>query len=126
MAPKNSARRILSVDDEPDILSTRHAILEMAGYEVFSAINGRLAVELFAEIEVDLVLMDYRMPGMDGGMVAREMKKRRPQVPVVIVSGVPVDEEVLTSIDGFLQKGEGPGPMLKTVERLLAPCKVQQ
>jgi CheY-like chemotaxis protein len=120
VSPNNASRRILSVDDESDILYSRQAILELAGYEVWSAANGRQALERFEAGGVDLVLVDYRMPGMDGAAVAREIKKRKPQVPVVMVSGVPVDDEVLATIDCFLQKGQGPVPMLKSIARLLA------
>ena len=82
----------MSVDDEPGILVTRQAILENEGYEVLSAADGEQALRLFAVQAVDLVLLDYLMPGMDGGAVAQEMKNRKPLVPVIIVSASPVEE----------------------------------
>ena len=77
---------ILSVDDEPRLLQTREKLLQFAGYEVLSAANGEKALEIFAAHPVDLVLLDFRMPGMDGGIVAQQMKRRKPLVPVVMVS----------------------------------------
>ena len=65
---------ILSVDDEPSILFTRHKLLQAAGYDVLSAADGEQALHFFAMHAVDLVLLDYAMPGIDGGIVAREMK----------------------------------------------------
>ena len=86
-ASKNGIRRILSVDDEPGILLTRQAILEKEGYKVLSAVDGEQALGLFAVQAVHLVLLDYLMPRMDGGAVAQEMKKRKPLVPTIMVSG---------------------------------------
>ena len=71
-------RLILSVDDEPGILVTRQLILENAGYEVLSAADGEQALHLFRAHAVDLVLLDYVMPGMDGGVVAQEIKNAKP------------------------------------------------
>jgi CheY-like chemotaxis protein len=64
----------LSVADEPGILVSRQLILESEGYEVLSSADGEQALRMFAGQPVDLVLLDYVMPGMNGGVVAREMK----------------------------------------------------
>jgi CheY-like chemotaxis protein len=87
---KNGTRLILSVDDEPRILVSRQLILESEGCEVLSAADGEQALETFAGQPVDLVLLDYVMPGMDGGVVAKAIKNHNPRVPVVIVSASPV------------------------------------
>src|ERR1700746_2370920 len=81
---KNGTRLILSVDDEPAILVSRQLILENEGYEVLSATDGEQALRMFAGRPVDLVLLDYLMPGMDGGAVAKEIKNHNPQVPIVL------------------------------------------
>lgn len=122
----NGTKRILSVDDEPGILFTRQAILEKEGYKVLSAVDGEHALHLFALQAVDLVLLDYLMPGMDGGAVAQEMKKRKPLVPVIMVSGSSVPEHTLTCVDCFIRKGEGPALLLEKVEQLLAACSTKQ
>ncbi len=119
-ASRNGIRRILSVDDEPGILLTRQPILEKAGYGVLSAVDGEQALHFFDAHAVDLVLLDYLMPRMDGGAVAQEMKKHKPLVPVIIVSGSPVPEDTLTCVDCFIRKGEGPALLLAKVEQLLA------
>jgi CheY-like chemotaxis protein len=79
------APRILSVDDEPGILSSREWLLQHEGYHVLNAMEGEQALKLFQENPVDMVLLDYLMPGMDGGVVAQEMKRLRPDVPVIII-----------------------------------------
>ena len=71
----NGTRLILSVDDEPSILLTREKLLEAAGYKVLSAAEGEAALNLFATNPVHLVLLDFAMPGMDGGAVAKELKR---------------------------------------------------
>lgn len=95
-------------------------ILESAGYEVLSASDGEQALRMFAEQPVDLVLLDYVMPGMDGGVVAREIKNHNPGLPVVIISASPVDEQSLGCVDCFISKGDGPVLLLAKIKQLLA------
>jgi len=111
---------ILSVDDEPAILSTRQLILESAGFRVLSAPDGEAALRLFSSELVDLVLLDYVMPGLGGDAVAKEMKRQRPHVPVILVSASPVPEDILTCVDCRCDKGEGPLALLKKVSEFLA------
>ena len=61
---------ILSVDDEPAILYMREILLQTEGYEVLSAADGEHALTIFDAQPIDLVLLDYLMPGMDGSAVA--------------------------------------------------------
>jgi CheY-like chemotaxis protein len=118
--PKSHAGCVLSVDDELDILFTRQAVLETAGYKVLSAAGGRQALESFEAHRVDLVVLDYRMPEMDGAEVAREMKRRKPQVPVILLEGGLVDRESRACVDCLLCKGESPEFLLQEIDRLLA------
>jgi len=62
----NKKQLILAVDDEQDILRLLNRILESAGYDVVLATNGALALELLEERKPDLVLLDIRMPELDG------------------------------------------------------------
>ena len=116
---KDGCKCILSVDDEPGILFTRQKLLENAGYEVLSAADAEQALHFFATHAVDLVLLDYLMPGMDGGVVAQAIKQQKPLVPVIIVSASPVEERALTSVDCFVRKGEGPGLLLEKIGQML-------
>ena len=117
---KNGTRLILSVDDEPAILVSRQLILENEGYQVLSATDGEQALRMFAGQPVDLVLLDYVMPGMDGGAVAKEIKNHNPQVPIVLVTASPVEEQTLGCVDCFITKGEGPALLLVKIKQLLA------
>ncbi len=115
----NGTRIILSVDDEPGILVSRQQILEREGYKVLSAADGEQALRIFAEQPVHLILLDYKMPGMDGGVVAKEIKHHNPCVPIVLVSASPVDEQSLGCVDCFIGKGEGPALLLAKIKQLL-------
>jgi CheY-like chemotaxis protein len=119
VADSSGARRILSVDDEHGILYTRQLLLEAEGYEVLSAADGEQALILFESNVVDLVLLDYLMPGLDGGVVAQEMKRRRPHVPIIIVSASPILEDGHTCANCIVRKGFGPKPLLDKMKQLL-------
>lgn len=117
---KNGTRVILSVDDEPGILVSRRLILENEGYEVLSASDGEQALRMFAEQPVDLVLLDYVMPGIDGGVVAKEIRNHNPRVPIVFITASPVNEQSLGCVDCFISKGDGPELLLTKIKQLLA------
>ena len=112
---------ILCVDDEWNGLEGRKMLLEEAGCKVLVASRGTDAMRLFASHPVDLVLLDYHMPGMNGDVVAEHMKSSQPDVPIALLSaddGLP--ESALRWVDVFVSKSESPANLLQTVEYLLA------
>lgn len=117
--PSRGTPRILSVDDEPGILHPREMLLQHEGYEVLSAPDGEQALKLLEETSVDVVLLDYLMPGMDGGVVAREIKLRRPKVPIIMVSASPQADESRTHVDCILPKGESPRVLLNKIKQFV-------
>jgi two-component system nitrogen regulation response regulator NtrX len=78
---------ILIVDDEPAIQSTLRGVLEDEGYRVTAAGNGAEALSLLTEEVPDLIFLDIWMPGKDGLDTLAEMKRQRPEVTVVMISG---------------------------------------
>ena len=112
---------ILSVDDELGILRSRQAILEERGYEVLNASSREQALGIFSTMLIDLAVLDYSLPGVNGGQVAKVMKARRPELPIIMISGRPVEIETLLSVDGFLVKGESPALLLEKIEEVLDP-----
>ena len=69
---------------------------------------------------MDLVLLDYAMPLIDGGEVAATVKHMKPCVPILMLSGLPqVPEQDLAHIDAFIQKGQEPAVVLQKIEQLL-------
>lgn len=110
---------ILSVDDDLTVLYTRFQLLSASGYGVISASDGAQALQLFAEHQIDLVLLDYALPEMDGGMVADAMKAHRPNIPIIMISGIEVPQQVLTLVNDYVRKGEGPETLLNSIQKAL-------
>ncbi|MDK2957797.1 MAG: hypothetical protein PWQ57_3295 [Desulfovibrionales bacterium] len=80
-------RKIMLVDDEERLLSTTKRLFERLNVDVATASNGRDALALLDECEVDVVLLDVKMPGMDGLETLSEIKKAHPLIEVVLVTG---------------------------------------
>ncbi|MFZ5453161.1 MAG: PAS domain S-box protein [Thermodesulfobacteriota bacterium] len=80
---------ILVVDDEPMLRLVATRLLEKLGYQVIQAEDGKMAVEIYEKRgpEIDLVLMDMIMPGMDGFQTIQHLRALNPQVPIMLCSG---------------------------------------
>ena len=83
----NSRYTLLTVDDESYIRQSIRAFFEDFGFTVFEAENGREGIEVFENKHPDLVLLDLRMPEMDGLQVLKILKEKAPEVPLVVASG---------------------------------------
>ena len=79
--------KILVIDDQRSIRNTLKDILELEGYEVELAENGKDGIEIFLESKYDLVLSDIKMPEMDGLEVLSKIMEVHSDVPVVMISG---------------------------------------
>ena len=79
--------QILVVDDDEGLAALFEAVLEDAGYPVITAHSGREAVERVGERMPSLILLDIRMPGMDGIQTFRELRRRVPQSRVIFMTG---------------------------------------
>lgn len=80
------ARPILVVDDDHSILETLAEFLDLEGYPVRTATNGAEALERFDDPEPKLVLLDMRMPVLDGWGFARALKQRGSNVPILVMT----------------------------------------
>ena len=90
--------RILVVDDEPDIRFVLRGLFEDAGFEVREAKDGECALAEVAAQSPDVVLTDVRMPKIQGLDLLRELQRREPELPVVLLSAV---EDVATAVDAI-------------------------
>jgi len=116
---------ILCVDDEPNILALRSQLLGIAGYKVHVAKDGAIGLEIFRNELVDLVVLDYDMPGMMGDDVAQEMRRLRKDVPILLVTAFPDLPATCTSIfDATVVKGESPTLLLEKITSLLRGAPV--
>jgi len=119
---REERKLILSVDDEVGVLFSRYKLLAAAGYAVLSASDGVQALGLFSTEKFDLVILDYNLPAMHGGLVAEAMKAHLPDVPVVMVSGADLPAEYRAFCDDCILKAAGPERLLHTIERILSPA----
>lgn len=113
---------ILCIDDDGAGLEARKELLEISGYEVLTAQSGENGLGLFVSHPIDAVVLDYKMPGMNGDRVARQMRRVKPDVPILMLSGycdLPLNE--LSCVDAFLSKGESWSTVVSAVDRLLNP-----
>ena len=111
---------ILVVDDDLSILETVGAILAMEGYTVETATNGREALDKLGRARPSLVLLDMRMPVLDGWGFAREMKARGESVPIVVMTAAQDARRWANEIGAaaYVPKPFEVLDLLATVERL--------
>lgn len=81
---------ILVVDDEEDILDMTGIMLDDEGYEVFTTSSGERAIEMVKDNDIDLILLDAVMPGMNGLDVCRTLKRniKTRSIPIIIFSAL--------------------------------------
>ncbi len=111
---------ILCIDDHETSLAGWCLYLQHAGYSVETARTPQEGLELFAIHHFDLVLLDYAMPDMNGSEVAATMKRMKPDVRILMLSGarnVPDGDRAYA--DGFVEKGHPPIVVLQKIEELL-------
>lgn len=113
---------VLCVDDELIGLKVRKILLERAGYRVLTAPDGSAGLDIFSREPVEAVVLDYSMPGMNGGEVASKMRLTKPHIPILLLSAyMGLSSEVLSTVDLYMTKGEGPPVLLQKLSSLLRP-----
>jgi CheY-like chemotaxis protein len=112
---------ILYADDNAGLVAGWKALLEAKGYEVLTANDGPEALGAFAANPVDLALLDYHMPHMNGDVAAAHMKTCKADVPVALLSAdnLPVLAN-LKAVDAFVCKSEAICRILDMVDDLLS------
>jgi CheY-like chemotaxis protein len=117
---------LLCIDDNEDVLECERELLESFGYTVLTAPSGGKGLELASIHSVDVVIVDYFMPEMDGQAVAMEMRRLRPQAPIIMLSGaVEVPKEVLQCVDAFIAKDHLASQLLPAIAQFSSegPCE---
>ena len=99
---------VLCIDDERSLLQMEKRFLESHGYAVLTAACGREALDILSTSAVDAVVLDYKMPQMDGFAVALEIRRIAPEIEIIIHSGSPfeVPNRMLDIADRLVPKGE--------------------
>ena len=117
---------ILCIDDDPAILSYEKALLERSGYSVATAASAEEGLEVVTTCNFDAVLLDYGMPSMNGCDVAFEIKRIRPELAVILLSGKEVPAYALALVDAFILKLEASRALLPTIAALCSGIRYQK
>jgi CheY-like chemotaxis protein len=103
--PEFQGAVLLCIDDNQDVLDCVKSFLESFGYTVLTAPSGDKGLELASMHAVDVVIVDYLMPKMDGQEVAVQMRRLKPRAPIIMLSAaVDVPEQALELVDAFIPK----------------------
>jgi two-component system, cell cycle sensor histidine kinase and response regulator CckA len=122
-------KAVLLVDDDAMVRTSVARMLTSSGYDVFSAGDGAEAIGVARNVPVDIVVTDVSMRGLDGRETADRIRRIRPRIPVLFISGC-ADEETLRlgSAEGsttFLQKPFGPLELALAVSEAMAPGGIE-
>ena len=120
MAPtyRTPTKMLLCIDDSHAILEYEKALFERSGFNVVTAASPRQGLKLAETSRFDAVLLDYHMPEMNGHQVAVELRRIRPETPVVMVTGSEIPDETHKLVDAVVPKTAAITELLPTVTRL--------
>ena len=117
-----SQSNILIIDDNRDMADGLGMILEDEGYQVTLAYNGRDGIGIFNAGHFDMVLVDFKLPDMNGVAVLRQLHEKDPQVRVIVITGYHVEQLLAEAIDDgsveVLRKPLEIGPVIKILDRI--------
>ncbi len=122
---------VLFVDDEEEIVKVSKALLEVMGYRVLTARNGQEALQIYRQRkdEIDIVLLDMIMPGMNGSHVYEKLKALNTDVRVLLLSGYSKDREataiLASQCDGFIQKPFKIQDLSRSIRQALE-CRIEE
>ena len=110
---------ILCVDDDVRDLELNGEFLREGGFVVFEARDTRAAMEIFMHETIDLVLLDFRLQTTDGGILAFEMRRRKPEVKIAFFCGEPTAPMPNHIVDGVIGKNYSKEQIIREINLLL-------
>ena len=117
--PEVSGAVVLCIDDSQAMLECERALLEGFGYTVLTASTSDSGLEMASIHSVDVVILDYFMPAMNGQAVAMEMRRLRPRAPIILLTqGLGVPETTLNLVDALVAKNRLASQLLPTIAYL--------
>lgn len=119
-------KKVVCVEDEPEMIDLVKLILSRRGFEVIGAMGGREGLEAIKRERPDLVLLDLMMPDMDGWEVYQQMKSSdvMKAIPVIVVTAKAqsIDKVLglhIAKVDDYITKPFGPQELLDSVEKVI-------
>ncbi|WP_075792858.1 response regulator [Massilia putida] len=122
--PDPATPRILVVDDEEAILYVFERYLSIAGYRVVIAGSGADAVRAGEAGPFDLLITDFRMPGMNGVEVIHALRRLQPALPALVISANPIEAGTMPEGVHFLSKPVSMADLLELVSSLIAHPRI--
>lgn len=122
----SEAKKILVVDDEKQINETLNRVLKNRGHQMFSAFDGDEAIKILNENNIDLMLLDMRMPKVDGLAVIKTVKENKLRTKIIVITGYAdtfLQKAKQLGVDGFFVKPVRLDAILKRMEELLKDKK---
>jgi len=117
--PELSSGVVLCIDNDQDVLECEKAFLELFGYTVLTAPSSGKGLELASIHSIDVVVLDYFMPAIDGRAVAMEMRRLRPQAPIILLTeGVSVPKQTMNLVDALVVKDRMASQLLPAIAHL--------
>jgi DNA-binding NtrC family response regulator len=115
--------KILVVDDERIVLDSCQRVLEAEGFEVSLVPSASAALETMKKKGFGLLLVDIKMPEHDGMYLIREVKKKFPDIPIIVMSGYPttdtIEEAVKMQAAAFIAKPFTPDEILEIIRQVI-------
>ncbi|NUM43937.1 MAG: response regulator [Anaerolineales bacterium] len=122
-----TSRKIVCIEDEPEMIDLFRLILTRRGFEVIGANGGRQGLDLVREIKPDLVLIDLMMPDMDGWEVYQNLKasEETQHIPVIVVTAKAqsIDRVLglhIAKVNDYIAKPFSPSALLESIEQVLS------
>jgi CheY-like chemotaxis protein len=121
---RGMGKKILVVDDEPDLLKVTLLRLKKTGYEVYSGVDGREVLDIARRVIPDLIILDVYLPVLDGDDVAKILKKddELKHIPIILISATTMTLEERArdcGANGYLAKPFDPEELIAIVEKTL-------
>ena len=125
-----SKKKIVIVEDEPDILEVLSYNLKREGYDVSATLDGIQGLELIEKVEPDLVLLDLMLPGMDGLEICRHVKSNNKlaKIPIIMVTAKGEESDVVLGLgigaDDYIAKPFSPRELVARVKAAIRRSSV--
>ena len=124
-------KKIMVVDNEPDIVDLTRTVLELGGYNVVTANSGEECLRKLEKEKVDLVLLDIMMPGMSGWDVFNRISKKSPEIKVAFMSILEISDkrkQVLLEegLADYIMKPFDKDSLLNRVDKILSEAEKEK
>ncbi|HZW05014.1 MAG TPA: response regulator [Anaerolineaceae bacterium] len=123
---QQESRKIIYIEDDPEMIDLVHMILNRRGFEVKGAHGGRQGVDMVLQEHPDLVLLDLMMPDLDGWDVYHQLKadEKTQQIPVIVITAKAqaIDRVLglhIAKVDDYISKPFRPQELLESIDRVL-------